>query len=324
MTSMIKMITVLMVLVGLMAFSGCGNKDTTVGPATTPFAGGQNGLSVAFIDGAPPDRVLDDQKQEFSISLTLENLGEEDIEEGEGYVEISGIDPAEFGLTEADMRQDLPNDIPGVKTYPGGTVVRSGKMLVEFEDFNYQQDLPGNWYPRIRANLCYDYATNATTAACIKKDMLANIERKEVCELTGDKQVFNSGAPIQVTKVTQTPLSSDKIQLQFTISHVGETNDRFFKVSTECDDKTTNQDKDKVYFEVMTEINGNKPECSGLSDASSDKSSGYVKLWNGVEQIVTCNFDVGDVNLDYEKLVNIRLSYRYYQFVEKNILIEDI
>ncbi len=314
------------ILVALLFIAGCGGSggDTTVGPSKTPFVGGQTALSVAFIEGAPPERVLDDGKQEFSISLMLENLGEEDVDEGEGYIEISGIDPTEFSLTSTDIKQDLPQDVPGVKTYPGGQIVRSGRIPVEFEGFNYETDLPGNWFPRFRANLCYNYATNATTAACIKKDMLSNIPRKEICELSGEKEVFNSGAPIQITKVTQTPLSDERIQLQFTLSHVGETNDRFFKTDTDCDDKTTNNDKDKVYFEVLTDINGNSADCTGLEDESSDGSSGYVKMWNGVDTIVTCNFDVGTVTTDFEKLINTRLEYRYYQFIEKNILIEDV
>lgn len=306
-----------------MLLAGCsGEGNNNVGPATTPFVGGTTGLSLAFLEGAPPERVLDNNKQEFSITLSLENLGEADVPAGDGYIEISGLDPTEFGLTSSDIRKDLPNEILGIKTYPGGSVIRSGRTLVEFEGFKYVGDLPGNWYPRIRANLCYNYVTNATVAACVKEDMLSNIPRKEICELSGEKTIFNSGAPIQVTKVTQTPLSDNKIQLQFTIAHVGETNDRFFKTDTECDDRTTNEDKDKVYFEVLTDINGNIADCSGLEEGASN--SGYIKLWNGAEQIVTCNFEVGDVSTDFEKLVNVRLAYRYYQFVEKNILIEDI
>ncbi|MCB9358600.1 hypothetical protein H6503_01590 [Candidatus Woesearchaeota archaeon] len=318
-----KRLIISILLISMMFLYGCGEGgNDSVGPSKTPFVGGTTALGVEFVQGAPPERVLDDDKQEFSISLSIENLGEEDVQENEGYVEISGVDPTEFSLSNNDIVKNFPDDIPGVKTYPGGTVVRSGRTLLEFPGFRYEGDLPGNWEPRIRANVCYNYATNATVAACVKEDMLSKYDRKEVCELTGEKVVFNSGAPLQITKVSQTPLSSDKIQLQFTISHVGEVNDRFFKTDTDCEDSHTNNDKDKVHFEVLTDINGNKAQCSGFTEGSGN--SGFVKLYNGVDQIVTCNFDVGDVNTDFEKLINVRLEYRYYQFIEKNILIEDI
>ncbi|MFT4303236.1 MAG: hypothetical protein ACMXYG_01610 [Candidatus Woesearchaeota archaeon] len=318
-----KKIIIGLLLIGIMFLYGCGEGGESVGPSTTPFVGGTTALVIGFVPGAPPDRVLDNDKQEFSISLSIENMGEEDVKKGDGYIEIAGIDPREFSLTNADIRQDIPDDILGVKTYPGGMVVRSGRILAEFPGFNYAGNLPGNWEPRIRANVCYNYATNATVAACIKTDMLSKFDRKEICELTGSKNVFNSGGPLHVTKVTQTPLSSDRIQLQFTISHVGERNDRFFKRDTNCEDSQTNQDKDKVFFEVLTDIDGNLAECTGFVERLSG-SSGYVKLYNGVEQIVTCNFDVGDIATDFEKLINLRLEYRYYQFIERKILIENI
>jgi len=312
-------------LVGLLVLAGCGgNSDTTVGPSKTPFVGGTTALSMEFIEGAPPIEIFDNGNFPFAINLKIENLGEDDVETSDGYVEITGIDPGDFGLSgQSELKQDLPYDIKGVVKNFQGTVLVGDTIITEFNDLNFENDIRGNWDgPRIRANLCYNYETEATVAVCLKRDLLTNIDTKEICELTGEKAVYNSGAPIQVTKVTQTPLGSDKIQLQFEISHVGDVNDRFYKVDTDCDDKTTNTDKDKVYLEVVTDINGNTAECSGLEEGTGN--AGYVTLYNGKPRTVICSFDVGDVEGVYEKQITANLQYRYSQFIEKTILVKDV
>ena len=44
-----------------------------------------------------------------------ENLGEDDVETSDGYVEITGIDPGDFGLSgQSELKQNLPYDIKGV------------------------------------------------------------------------------------------------------------------------------------------------------------------------------------------------------------------
>ena len=317
----IKTMILAIIMTTVLFLSGCGGGSSGVGPSSTPFVGGSNGLSIEFIEGAPPERVLDSGKQEFTIGIQIENMGESEVKENDGYIEISGVQPEEFSLSESEFKQNLPDDIDPVRKY-SDTVVKGGVFTVTFEGLNYEDDLPGNWEPRIRANLCYNYETNATTAICVKKDMMRRSTNKDVCELNGEKDVFNSGAPIQITNVKEIPTGEDKLQLTFDVSHVGAPNDRFYKVDTDCDDDVTNMDRDKVYFEISTDINGNKADCSGLEEGTGN--AGYIKLRNGVTQTVVCNFNVGDVNLDFEKLINVKLGYRYYQFIEKNILIEDV
>lgn len=323
----ILLILSILTIAVLLVLTGCepgGSQD--VGPSSTPFVGGVTALAMEFVEGAPPDEIFDDGQYPFAINIKIENLGEDDVETSDGYIEITGIDGKEFGLSSQDeLKIDLPYDINGVVKNFQGVVLVGDTIIAEFNDLNFEKNIRGNWDgPRIRANLCYNYETEATTAVCLKEDMLTNIDTKEICELTGDKPVFNSGAPIQITRVGQTPLGSDKIQIQFEISHVGETNDRFYKLDTECDDRTTNTDKDLVYFEVETEIEGSSADCSGLRDSKSQGNAGYVELFNGKPRTVVCSFDVSGIQGTYEKQIVSKLEYRYYQFIEKNVLVKDV
>ena len=321
-----KTLFAIFMIFSLFILSGCDDTNTGVGPSTTPFVGGTNALSLSFMEGAPPSEVFDNGDYTFGINIKIENLGEDDVETQDGYLEITGIDAQEFGLNgQSDLIIDIPYDIKGVNKNSEGTIFVSEPIIAEFGELNYEGDSRGNFDYRIRATACYNYETEATTLACLKRDMLTNIDTKEVCSLNGDKEVYNSGGPIQVTKVTQTPVGSDKIQLTFEISHVGEVNDRFYKLDTDCDDRATNQNKDLVYFEVL-DTEGNSlgdAQCTGLKKGSQD-SEGYIELFSGAPRTVVCTFDTSNVEGIFEKKVNVKISYRYSQFIEKTIIVKDV
>ena len=75
---------------------------------------------------------------------------------------------------------------------------------------------------------------------------------------------------------------------------------------------------------MVSELSGAKATCNGLRDALPDRSGGFVDLANGADSQVVCSFDVTDVESVYETPVNVKLKYRYYQFIEKPILIKDV
>lgn len=318
----------LLVILAVLAIFLVSCKGGTEGPQVeTPFAGGVEGLSMSFVRGAPPDEVFDNEGFPFSISVLIENLGEYTVPSENGYVEITGINPADFddsGVSEAlDLKQNLEEEIDGVVKNFQGTILLGDKIDVSFDGLNYIPDLSGNFNTKIRANLCYNYETKATTYLCVKKDLLSNIGTAEICDISGDKIVFNSGAPIQITAVEQNPAGSDKLQVLFTLSHVGYSEDRFYKLDTDCDDYAGNTDKDLVLFEVVSQLEGVEAECSGLRDSQSS-NSGYVELPNGADTQVVCSFDVSSADSIYETPINLKLGYRYSQYIEKPMLIKDV
>tara|TARA_Y100000310_G_C20696793_1_gene826287 strand:- start:4846 stop:5829 length:984 start_codon:yes stop_codon:yes gene_type:complete len=318
------LIVIFAIFILLIGCSGESTSSKNVGPDRTPFHGGETGLSLEFLEGSPPDEVFDNAKFPFGIVIQLENLGEDEIEAGDGFIRIIGINPIDFGVTQANLESNIPPMRPTKKNFDG-SIVDGDKNNVEFPGLNYQIDLPGNiLQPRIRADACYNYKTRTATLICLKPDLLAQTEIKEVCEIAEEKDPQNSGAPIQITELRQTAISSDKIQVAFIVEHVGPPNDRFYKLGTDCDDRVTNIDKEKVKVTVRSDVNGAKPSCSGLQDANADQSSGFVTLFDRVPRTVICEVDMKDVTNTFEEVFEVDLEYRYQQFIEKNFLIKDV
>jgi len=311
------------VVLMLSVIGGCsGSKD--VGPEKTPFIGGENGMIMSFISGAPPEEIFDDSQSPFGIMIKLKNMGEDDVETTDGYVEVIGINAKDFNKgSQADLKTNIPDDIERAKKTFEGKVLDGGSAIAEFTDLMYTPDIAGNKEARIRASTCYNYKTRATSLICVKKDLLKNMNTKEICEVSGKKTIHNSGGPIHITNFEQAPMGNDKIQLTIDIDHVGETNDMFYKLGTDCDDTPTNMDRFKVFLKVTSDVDGEKAECSGIT-GGTDLSEGYITLYNKEPRRIVCTLDVSSVDSVYEDSFDVELDYRYEQFIEKTLLIKDV
>lgn len=308
---------------------GCGQStNEQIGPSATPFIGGTNALSASFTPGAPPDYIFDRAGFPFGISINIQNLGEDDVAPGDGYLEIVGVNPRDFGLaSQADLRRDFIDLLQGAKKNFAGDVIEGGRTVISFGDttpLNYQPDITGNFGITLRANLCYNYKTIASTQVCVKRDLLTNLQTKEICEISGDKLVSNSGGPVQVISLSEAPVGDNKIQVNFVVAHVGAQDDRFYRKDTSCDDRTTNINKDTVFVNMVSDINGVRAQCSGLQSPSADRSSGYITLFNGAPRNVVCTFDTSSVDFVSQVPVLIQLEYRYAQFIERPLVIQDV
>lgn len=213
----------------LVASCGPGNQQTSI---SDPFIGGDMGLQISFMQGAPPSEIFDGGQYPFSVNVLVENLGEADVgpdsvlgatgDNTFALVSLIGFNPAQFNFPETDktfVQEDI--NVIGARRNFDGTIIPGDTNIVQFEGFNYLPDEQGNSEIRIRANICYDYRTRSSTRVCIKDNILENIQDNSICVLTGPKDVKNSGSPVHVTKVNQNPLGRDKIQVTFTIENVG-------------------------------------------------------------------------------------------------------
>jgi len=315
----------IILLVSILFVMGCTGQSKDIGPSQTKYIGGTTALIASFIDGAPPEEIFDAGGMPFSIVIKLENVGEYDVQDTDGYVEIIGINPIDFNKpSQADLTKDIPV-IKGARKNFESTVIPGDQVVVEFVDLNYLPNVAGNFLgARVRANLCYNYETRASANVCIKRDILQNIRTKEICELSGEKFVANSGGPIQLTSVREEPLGSEKIQISFVVDDVGDANDRFYKMDTDCDDLPTNIDRDVVYVEILSDINGVVPSCNGLRDPNPTNSAGYVTLYDGEPRRVICQVDVSGIDSVFLDEFEVKLRYRYSQFIEKPVLIKDV
>jgi hypothetical protein len=309
-----------LILLTLMVLSACQSDSGPV-TDTTPFVGGETGLVLSFIEAAPPDEIFDDGQFPFSVNVKLENKGEYDLESSDGFIQIEGISPTEFGKSSGDLREDIPG-IEGSKKGIDGAVINGFSDVVEFAELNYIPNIAGTLGPvPIRAASCYNYETRATASLCIKEETIDSIRDNEVCQIAGEKDVANSGAPVRITMVKEAPQSKDSIQAQITIGALGQPTDSFYKEGTECDNKRNNPDKFVVFMEVEPIVNGAvTARCSGLNGGNS----GFITLFDGADRTISCSFDTSGISGNFETRMNVKLRYRYSQFIEKNIIIRDV
>ncbi len=321
-----RRIILILILASLFILPACKGKKTSAVDTTTPFIGGANGLRASFIEGAPPEYIFDKGNYPFGISVKLENLGEDPLEVMDAFVEIEGINPIDFGkASQSDLIENIPNRLEAARKNFDGTVIPGGQTVVEFGELRYLPDLHGNTQAKIRANVCYNYRTQTSTKVCIKGDLLRDVQGGDICKVAEDKQPQNSGGPIHISKLREAPIGTDKIQVSFEVAHVGDAADRFFNVdAAECDTSITNPDRNMVFINVISDVNGRIPKCDGLQEAAPDGSSGFVTLFEGAPRIVTCTIDISGIESTFEDLFEVDLEYKYLQAIEKQLLIRDV
>ncbi|MBI2147306.1 hypothetical protein HYU19_02395 [Candidatus Woesearchaeota archaeon] len=338
MNSSIRSLLVVLLLASAIFLSACsgGGGDTANVDVSTPFIGGKNGLLASFIAGAPPEEVFDNNNFPFGISIQLKNQGEADVAPDQAYVEIVGINPTDFGVPSQEyLIRNLPIELLGAKKNFDGSVINGGQALVEFPEgpdvgidtLSYVPDLHGNIPVNMRADICYDYKTRTTTKICVKRDLLET-GRAELCKVSEEKTTYNSGGPIHITQLREDPIGTNKIQVNFVVSHVGDQNDAFFNVdSAECQDTITNPDRFVVKVIPTSMIAGVAPECSGLEETfttSDGITGGYIHLFDGAPRPVICTIDISGVETTFEHLFEVDLEYKYLQSIQKTVLVKDV
>lgn len=319
-------IILVLVIVSLLLLTACKKQAPAIDTAT-PFIGGANGLLASFIEGAPPEYIFDSGNYPFGVSVKLENVGEDPIEVIDAFVEVEGINPIDFGkASQADLKRNIPNRLEAARKNFDGTVLPGGQTVVEFGELRYLPDLHGNTNVKIRANVCYNYRTQTSTKICVKGDLLRDVDMTgDICKVAEEKDPQNSGGPVHIVKLREAPIGTNKIQLTFEIAHVGDPNDGFFNVeSPECDTSITNPERNMVFINVISDVNGRVAHCEGMQDASEDGSSGFVTLFEGAPRVVTCTLDVSGIDSTFEDLFEVDLEYKYLQSIEREMLIRDV
>ena len=327
----------------MMILSGCGPTDqgNTI-DLTNRFVGGTVGINTYFLEGLPPAVVHDNGQFPFSVAVVLENLGETDIVPGSTHgflrVELEGINPNQWGAVanptatsdgadDALLVQTLQTPLRGARKNFDGSILPGEITTLAFEGLNYMPNIRGNVDYTIRASICYDYQTLSTTLLCIKDDVLESIQDDSICSLTGEKFPQNTGGPVQVTSMIQLPLAENRVQVNFVIEHVGTGEFYGNMIGAESDGETcspsvSNFNKHWVNVAIDplsdSRLSINCPRLGG--------SDGNVKLYQGAPQTISCIItrDGESQGRIYQDLLEVVLNYRYGQFIETPILVQDV
>ncbi|MBD3310027.1 hypothetical protein GF351_02300 [Candidatus Woesearchaeota archaeon] len=293
----------------LVSISGCEEGDQT--QEVTPFIGGTTGLLLNLVENSPPESVYDEGNHPFDVTVKLKNDGEEFVAKEDCIVKISGIDPVEYGLTPADMVKNPEEDLNERKKDAEGNIIEGTVTWVNFPNFVYQGEVSGPTPYTIRADACYKYGTTVNSKLCIKENLL-DVEDDDICKVEEEKQVFNSGGPVQVISLYEEPSAKDKIVFQFKIEHKG--NGEVYQLGSECEHERTYEDK--VWVEVVTELPG--LSCQGLVDGT--ETTGYVTLYGG-ERTIRCVQQIISES-DFEKVAKIYLTYLYEDDTSTQIVVK--
>ncbi len=314
---------VLLIVGALLVLSfGCSSNTTNTGTKTTTgaFIGGTKGLDLSFVSSAPPDSVFD-TNYSFSVNVKAENVGEWNVPKENVTFTLTGINPSDFGVSAQNMTKHPQDDLNGAQKDPNGNVIQGGISNVEFNNLEYQSKVNGEVQFNLKAEASYQYGTKAQTQICVAKDLLGKNGEAGVCNPNGDKTVENSGAPIQIVSgasssaFTESAIGNNKISFYFNIKNV-DTDGSVYQHGSSCNPEVNH--RNKVYVKVENPGLG-QLSCSGLDGGQLE---GYVTLYNG-ERSIRCTLTVDSDKLqDYEKVLNIVLTYDYKDSVEKSLIVK--
>ncbi len=298
-------ISLLVLLIGCTA-----KKGETV--EIQPFLGGTTGLEIDFADLRAD--VFDGGRDPFDVVVKLENKGETLVPKERVSVKLSGINPAEFSKLEEQLTKNPEEDLIETRKDAAGTTTPGVPVFVEFTELNHFSPISASAinFP-LRANVCFMYSTKAVSKVCIRRDVLSP-QPGGICEVNGDKPVFSSGAPIQISNFKESSRAKDKIGFSFEIVNSG--GGDAFERNTDCD-KSQRRSKDRIFVKVDTNIPG--LGCTGLV-SSGRTAEGFVTLFSS-SKLVTCTQEVS-TRTDYEQLVKIEAVYDYEIFRETQITVK--
>lgn len=289
-------------------------KETNQG-LSTPFIGGLSGFSVGFQADAPPKEVYDGGRFPFAVVVKIQNIGEFLVPKDKVKVSLSGIDPVEFGLNPNDLIKSPGDDMLPRRKDAGGNILESNPFFLEFKNLNHVRRITGSAldFP-LRAEVCYNYGTIATSKLCSRKNVL-NPTPGGICTINEEKKVANSGAPVQIVSLQESTRAQDKVAFTFKIQHVG--TGFLYRKLTGCEKSSIRATEQKVFVNVREPASG--VECVGLS-SNSVPNQGEVTLFDG-SNTVTCTMTLQRPG-DFEFPVTIDLNYDYEDTTETNLLVK--
>jgi len=316
----------------LMLLAGCSESPETGDTSTGAFIGGDEGVLLGFLEGAPPSEVFD-TSSDFSLSIRLENAGENDII-AENYdnapvLRITGIDPADFGTTSSALTKTIDVELMGAKLDPQGNVIQGTIETIDFptdgSNLQYQGEVSGNVEFKLRASLCYEYVSKAQAKLCVREDLLGTTGKEGICDPNADKNIENSGAPVHVSNFIESVMGSNKVAFVFKIKHLGQGNVYQRGLSPACD-ASSHANRDKVWVEINNPHLGSMT-CSGLggtgavtTGSGNTQIQGYTTLYGG-ERSIRCTLELDDPQ-DLEKVVEIRLKYAYEDYADTTVTVK--
>ena len=325
----------IIILVMLILISGCSSK-TDVKKALEEIRTGTDGITLSFLQNAPPDMIhveqgTDESANSFEVVLQLINKGAYpqpgQSSSPKGIVYLSGYDLNIIGFTP----KNPPVENLEGKSLEGKSSINptGGLDLVTFRGVVNANNLNVEKYePTLLATACYYYQTIAGPSVCIDPDPYSTSNQKKVCQVQ-DIALTSQGAPVAVIKVGEEAFAT-KTQFKITIKNVGGGEVIKFESLEKCsptgEKKVLREDIDKVKL-VESKVGTKVLTCGPFINAGDSNirgEAGDVRMING-EGYIICELPIsnyGNTKTAYITPMTIDLRYGYRNSVEKKINIK--
>jgi len=300
-----KQVFFLSFLFVVLIVSACTPKEKE---KTGTFIGGTEGVQISFVNLAPPSSFT--QGDNVRLKVLLKNKGETRVQTGNAKVRIFGVNLENFGLTSAYRSTIGPLEAQGEFTAQGG------EQEIDFGQIRYTPAIINQETFTLRARLCYPYQTIAKTDVCIQS-LITQESQGGICSLAGEKVVPGSvsGAPVQITSITQQTRSNDQVRFDIKIENKG--TGEVFSIDSRCENLDNDVErldaKDKIKVQIRSPVN---VKCSFRTGEPSP--SGFITLGNNKMVILSCWKNVEEPLVDK---LDIQLDYLYRDQATKQITI---
>jgi len=276
----------------------------------SPFIGGNKGLIAEFEEmgffneKSGMEEIFEGEA--FPIEVVLKNKGEHTNTAGMATVTLLGININDFtGIVSNGVLQNIA-EIEKISEFNK----EGGEIILDFtsgnEDAKYKIPLVGLSYDiSVFANVVYEYKTYAAVPkVCFK----GNLNDPSVCEVEEIKDVFSSGAPIQVQSAEEKRAGTGRVSVEFKIENVG--TGKVTKPGANFDPRY-----DQLSYTVSDANNW---------DCRSSGRSNEARLDENGKATIICKWDGTPLtNNDlYTKQLDLTLFYKYKELVHKQLRIK--
>jgi len=308
-----KFIALVLIVIAVFAISGCLSKPKTESTPMGAFVGGTSGLGVAFMANAPASEYP--ECTEFEADVQLENKGEYTIPTGKATIYLSGISTSAYGIKVNDVsanKAGTSGELTGKQKF-GTSTTPGGRDVIAFSSTKGSPDFPGDTTQTLIATACYPYETTSMSTICVQENFAKQTTGgSELCKISGDKTVYNAGAPVQVSALTQFPIGSKPITgitVNLKLRDAG--GGTAIRSGATCP-SVDQKDVGRITVKEMKLIN------LGVHGDCENTGKNIVTITGG-EGFLTCRFDwsaqqkAGEIKGTFEDILQMKFDYDYTQ-----------
>ena len=274
-----------------------------------------------YADSLPSSLFEGDQ---IFLQLSVENQGDHDVEAGNYYLNIKGINPTAYqGLEVADLTKISSTELLSLGEFGNDTIVRGQEVFTIGNSFLYCNNIDNDLPLNLHAKTCYDYGTTSEISGCFIHSTSSTGD--EVCVVSGYKPVTNSIAPVIITEVAESVAGSSDVRFRVKVENLGggKVFDKYSNSAgvtqtvQSCESLPRGTGWNVIYIEDIT-LDG-----ATIINTDTDIDSGF-RFEGGVESVDgkhrfrldntgtgRFSFVTGVTGLDFVGKVEFKLSYGY-------------